>query len=260
MDIDSDFDEVAPIKRTTSITVTESDSDDSSHPIASLTSILLPPLSSSELPQTMDPPSPILPPPPGSISPPRFLNEDFEIRDEDDEEERNLPSLPSNLNASELLITPPPPMMDPNLVEESAGEEDDDDEEDEQRRNVPNKVKDSQLHSGLDSLTSDMAAKLQSMISEEIEETIPKDPEVVSEWSSDPVTSPPPPVWRNDVTSVVTVGSVDEEEDESSGNSQSPQQVHKILSPPPPPAVEDDEEEGEEAQDEPEDISRPEKW
>lgn len=258
MDIDSDFDEVAPVKRTTSITVTESYSDDSSQPIASPTSILLPPL--SELPQTMDPPSPILPPPPGSISPPRFLNEDFDIRDEDDEEERNLPSLPSNLNASELLITPPPPMMDPNLVEESAGEEDDDDEEeDQQRRNAPNKVKDSQLHSGLDSLTSDMAAKLQSMISEEIEETIPKDPEVVSEWSSDPVTSPPPPVWRNDVTnvsSVVNVGSVDEEEDESSGNSQSPQQVHKILSPPPP-AMEDEEDE---AQDEPEDISRPEKW
>lgn len=212
----------------------------------------------------MDPPSPILPPPPGSISPPRFLNEDFDIRHDDgeDDDEANV-SLPTNLNASELLIEPPPPPMmgSSSLVEDSAGEEDDDDEDDQQQQTIiQNKLRAAQLQSGLD----DMAAKLQSMISEEIEETIPKDPVEGSEqWSSasNPITSPPPPVWTNEVAEPIAVARAvaggasvdDEEEDESSGNSQSPQQVHKILSPPPPPAVEDDEEEDE-------DNSRPEKW
>lgn len=177
--------------------------------------------------QTMDPPSPILPPPPGSISPPRFLSEDFEIRDQDDEDDEGN----SHLNPAEHLMEPP-------LVEESAGEEDDDEDDDQKRVIVPNKA--ATQFQGLDTLTSDMAAKLQSMISEENEEPLPKDPPEVLEWSSNPITSPPPPVWRHEPDVAVVGGSVDEEdEEESSGNSQSPQQVHKILSPPPPPPEEE---------------------
>lgn len=208
--------------------------------------------------KTMDPPSPILPPPPGSISPPRFLNEDFDCEDED-----NGP-LAGKLNAAELLIEPPPPPMmagggpgsRSNTMEEESADEGE--EEDEEQTIIQNKLKMSS--GGLDSLTSDMAAKLQSMISEEIEETIPRDPEGSegSDWSSGRVTisSPPMPVWREEsvVTSNVT-GSVDEDEedDESSGNSQSPKQVHKIVSPPPPPPAQEEEEEEEE-------VPMPEKW
>lgn len=215
---------------------------------------------------TMDPPSPILPPPPGSISPPRFLNEDFDIEDEESA------SLPSNLNAAELLIEPPPPPMTKttggsrsNTVEEESADEGEDDDEDQQTI-IQNKLKSRSIDdeslrigSGLDSLTSDMAAKLQSMISEEIEETIPKDAED-TEWTST-ISSPAIPAWRNEETRttttttvvVTTTGSVeeDEEDDESSGNSQSPKQVHNVISPPTPPQEEEED---------PEDISIPEKW
>lgn len=200
-------------------------------------------------PLAMDPPSPILPPPPGSISPPRFDNED--VRDEEDDD------LPSHLYASELLVQPSrPAAKNSSLVEESAGEEEDEDEEDQQTI-VQNKLKASELH-GLDSLTSDMAATLQSMISEEIEEPLPRDPILSEEWSGNPVCSPPAPVWRKDEveTPAATAGD-DEEDDESSGNSQSPQQVHKILSPPPPPRNLEDEDDQKEEQEEEEEA---EKW
>lgn len=123
--------------------------------------------------------------------------------------------LRAELSTNQFFLAAPPP------VEESAGEEDDEDVEVEEK--VPTIVlKSSDIHE-LDSLTSDMAAKLQSMISEE-ETTVPTD---------DPILSPPPPpvAWSRteDSDAAVTVsGSVDEdEEDESSGNSQSPRQVHK---------------------------------
>lgn len=212
----------------------------------------------SSLLQTMDPPSPILPPPPGSISPPRFLNEDFDVEDDDEAGNASLPVV--NLaDTSSLLIeppSPPPPAMissRSNTVEEASAAEDED-EDDEQQTIIQNKLKGHSMDednfrnsTGLDSLTSDMAAKLQSMISEEIEETIPKDTEEEQheEWTR----SPPAPAWRNEMESMQTTtmtttvvtstggggGSLDEEdEDESSGNSQSPPQVHKIISPPPP--------------------------
>lgn len=228
--IDADIEEVqstTTVKNTTITSITVTDSQEQQIDSVSV--------SSEERQLTMDPPSPILPPPPGSISPPRFLNEDFDIRDDED--------LPSNLSASELLIEPTSASAAAARAEESSAE-DDDDEEEEQNTVVVNKVK---FH-GLDSLTSDMAATLQSMISEEIEETIPRDDEAekVVQWSSDTITSPPPPVWRQQQQDqeAAVVGSVDEEdEEESSPNSQSPQQVHKIISPPPPPAAEEEDDE-----------------